>query len=61
MFSGLTVSIPALEKRLQQYLMEGTEEPFNMKSVPLVSIPVGEAKTDAGWLKIFFLIFTFEI
>lgn len=43
--NGLTVSIPALERCLYQYTQEPTEEPFNMKSVPLVTIPT-EQKPD---------------
>ncbi|XP_039264916.1 coatomer subunit gamma-2-like [Styela clava] len=36
--NGLTVSIPALERCLYQYTREPSEEPFNMKSVPLKTI-----------------------
>nr|CAB3232871.1 coatomer subunit gamma-2-like [Phallusia mammillata] len=44
--NGLMVSVPALERCLQQYLKEASDEPFNMKSVPLVSIPTNEPKPD---------------
>nr|XP_026695163.1 coatomer subunit gamma-2 isoform X2 [Ciona intestinalis] len=44
--NGLAVSVPALERCLQQYLKEPSSEKFNMKSVPLVSIPDGEPKAD---------------
>ena len=47
------MSVPALEKRLQQYLSEGTEEPFNMKSVPLVAIPTAEVKTEICELRFY--------
>lgn len=43
---GLTVSIPALERCLHQYIQEASEEPFNIKSVPLVTAAPTEMKTD---------------
>uniref|UniRef100_A0A8C7Z8D9 Coatomer subunit gamma n=1 Tax=Oryzias sinensis TaxID=183150 RepID=A0A8C7Z8D9_9TELE len=45
-FNGLSVSIPGLEKSLHQYTLEPTEKPFDMKSVPLVTTPITEQKTE---------------
>jgi len=36
--NGLTVSISSLERCLEEYVKGSAEEPFNMKTVPLVSI-----------------------
>lgn len=41
---GLTVSIPGLEKALQQYTLEPSEKPFDLKSVPLATTPVAEQR-----------------
>uniref|UniRef100_A0A8C5F2A2 Coatomer subunit gamma n=1 Tax=Gopherus evgoodei TaxID=1825980 RepID=A0A8C5F2A2_9SAUR len=35
--NGLTVSIPGLERALQQYTLEPSEKPFDLKSVPLAT------------------------
>lgn len=43
--SGLSVSIPGLEKSLHQYTLEPSEKPFDMKSVPLATTPITEQKT----------------
>uniref|UniRef100_A0A3B4YKI6 Coatomer subunit gamma n=1 Tax=Seriola lalandi dorsalis TaxID=1841481 RepID=A0A3B4YKI6_SERLL len=45
-FNGLSVSIPGLEKSLHQYTLEPSEKPFDMKSVPLVTTPITEQKTE---------------
>lgn len=45
LFSGLSVSIPGLEKSLHQYTLEPSEKPFDMKSVPLATTPITEQKT----------------
>ncbi|KAM8974093.1 coatomer subunit gamma-2 isoform 1-T1 [Pelodytes ibericus] len=45
-FNGLTVSILGMEKALHQYTLEPTEKPFDMKSVPLATVPFMEQKTD---------------
>ncbi|GAB1291045.1 Coatomer subunit gamma-1 [Apodemus speciosus] len=42
--NGLTVSIPGLEKALQQYTLEPSEKPFDLKSVPLATTPVAEQR-----------------
>ncbi|PSN51438.1 hypothetical protein C0J52_08977 [Blattella germanica] len=39
---GLQVSIPSLERALQQYTMNPTDVPFDMKSVPLAAVPSAE-------------------
>uniref|UniRef100_H2YIY6 Coatomer subunit gamma n=1 Tax=Ciona savignyi TaxID=51511 RepID=H2YIY6_CIOSA len=41
------VSVPALERCLQQYLLEPSDEKFNLKSVPLMAIPDSEPKLDS--------------
>uniref|UniRef100_H2YIZ1 Coatomer subunit gamma n=1 Tax=Ciona savignyi TaxID=51511 RepID=H2YIZ1_CIOSA len=43
-----SVSVPALERCLQQYLLEPSDEKFNLKSVPLMAIPDSEPKLDSG-------------
>lgn len=45
LLSGLSVSIPGLEKSLHQYTLEPSEKPFDMKSVPLATTPITEQKT----------------
>uniref|UniRef100_H2YIZ0 Coatomer subunit gamma n=1 Tax=Ciona savignyi TaxID=51511 RepID=H2YIZ0_CIOSA len=45
--NGLAVSVPALERCLQQYLLEPSDEKFNLKSVPLMAIPDSEPKLDS--------------
>ncbi len=45
---GLQVSIVGLERALHQYSLEPTEEPFDLKSVPLATQPLQEQKP--GWL-----------
>lgn len=42
---GLTVSIPGLERALQQYTLEPSEKPFDLKSVPLATTPMAEQRT----------------
>lgn len=42
--SGLSVSIPGLEKSLHQYTLEPLEKPFDIKSVPLATTPITEQK-----------------
>lgn len=41
---GLTVSIPGLERALQQYTLEPSEKPFDLKSVPLATAPLAEQR-----------------
>ena len=36
--NGLIVSLPGLERSLQSYLQSGTEEPFSMKTVPVMAV-----------------------
>uniref|UniRef100_A0A8P0PRI4 Coatomer subunit gamma n=2 Tax=Canis lupus familiaris TaxID=9615 RepID=A0A8P0PRI4_CANLF len=43
--NGLTVSIPGLERALQQYTLEPSEKPFDLKSVPLATTPMAEQRT----------------
>ncbi|OWK02870.1 COPG1 [Cervus elaphus hippelaphus] len=43
---GLTVSIPGLERALQQYTLEPSEKPFDLKSVPLATAPMAEQRTE---------------
>uniref|UniRef100_A0A8C5F256 Coatomer subunit gamma n=1 Tax=Gopherus evgoodei TaxID=1825980 RepID=A0A8C5F256_9SAUR len=43
--NGLTVSIPGLERALQQYTLEPSEKPFDLKSVPLATAPITEQRT----------------
>uniref|UniRef100_A0A2K6K0E5 Coatomer subunit gamma n=2 Tax=Rhinopithecus TaxID=542827 RepID=A0A2K6K0E5_RHIBE len=43
--NGLTVSIPGLERALQQYTLEPSEKPFDLKSVPLATAPMAEQRT----------------
>ncbi|XP_064218214.1 coatomer subunit gamma-1-like [Aotus nancymaae] len=45
--NGLTVSIPGLERALQQYTLEPSEKPFDLKSVPLATAPVAEQRTES--------------
>lgn len=45
LLSGLSVSIPGLEKSLHQYTLEPSEKPFDMKTVPLATTPITEQKT----------------
>lgn len=44
--NGLTVSIPGLERALQQYTLEPSEKPFDLKSVPLATAPMTEQRTE---------------
>uniref|UniRef100_A0A7N5K0Z3 Coatomer subunit gamma n=1 Tax=Ailuropoda melanoleuca TaxID=9646 RepID=A0A7N5K0Z3_AILME len=44
--NGLTVSIPGLERALQQYTLEPSEKPFDLKSVPLATTPMAEQRTE---------------
>ncbi|XP_077849736.1 coatomer subunit gamma-1 isoform X3 [Macaca mulatta] len=44
---GLTVSIPGLERALQQYTLEPSEKPFDLKSVPLATAPMAEQRTES--------------
>nr|XP_026266692.1 coatomer subunit gamma-1 [Urocitellus parryii] len=44
--NGLTVSIPGLERALQQYTLEPSEKPFDLKSVPLATTPTAEQRTE---------------
>lgn len=55
--SGLSVSIPGLEKSLHQYTLEPSEKPFDMKTVPLATAPITEQKmgTTTG-ICLFFLV-----
>uniref|UniRef100_A0A7N8WSL0 Coatomer subunit gamma n=1 Tax=Mastacembelus armatus TaxID=205130 RepID=A0A7N8WSL0_9TELE len=46
LLSGLSVSIPGLEKSLHQYTLEPSEKPFDMKTVPLATTPITEQKTE---------------
>ncbi|XP_036926178.1 coatomer subunit gamma-1 [Sturnira hondurensis] len=45
--NGLTVSIPGLERALQQYTLEPSEKPFDLKSVPLATTPITEQRTES--------------
>ncbi|XP_004395788.1 PREDICTED: coatomer subunit gamma-1 [Odobenus rosmarus divergens] len=45
--NGLTVSIPGLERALQQYTLEPSEKPFDLKSVPLATTPIAEQRTES--------------
>ncbi|XP_069085421.1 coatomer subunit gamma-2 isoform X1 [Pleurodeles waltl] len=45
-FNGLTVSVLGMEKALHQYTQEPTEKPFDMKTVPLATLPFFEQKTE---------------
>uniref|UniRef100_A0A2I2ZXS8 Coatomer subunit gamma n=1 Tax=Gorilla gorilla gorilla TaxID=9595 RepID=A0A2I2ZXS8_GORGO len=45
--NGLTVSIPGLERALQQYTLEPSEKPFDLKSVPLATAPMAEQRTES--------------
>ncbi|MEE6502215.1 hypothetical protein FKM82_004445 [Ascaphus truei] len=44
--NGLTVSVPGLERALQQYTLEPSVKPFDLKSVPLATAPSTEQRTD---------------
>uniref|UniRef100_A0A8C6A9G2 Coatomer subunit gamma n=1 Tax=Marmota marmota marmota TaxID=9994 RepID=A0A8C6A9G2_MARMA len=46
--NGLTVSIPGLERALQQYTLEPSEKPFDLKSVPLATTPTAEQRTETA-------------
>lgn len=50
---GLTVSIPGLERALQQYTLEPSEKPFDLRSVPLATAPVAEQRTGEWRLRSF--------
>lgn len=39
------MSIPGLERALQQYTLEPSEKPFDLKSVPLATTPMAEQRT----------------
>ncbi|NWI97925.1 COPG2 protein, partial [Pitta sordida] len=41
-FNGLAVSVPGMEKALHQYTLEPSDKPFDMKSVPLATVPIAE-------------------
>ncbi|EMP35629.1 Coatomer subunit gamma [Chelonia mydas] len=45
--AGLTVSIPGLERALQQYTLEPSEKPFDLKSVPLATALITEQRTES--------------
>uniref|UniRef100_A0A3Q1LQI0 Coatomer subunit gamma n=1 Tax=Bos taurus TaxID=9913 RepID=A0A3Q1LQI0_BOVIN len=45
--NGLAVSIPGLERALQQYTLEPSEKPFDLKSVPLATAPLAEQRTES--------------
>ncbi|XP_072798067.1 coatomer subunit gamma-1 isoform X2 [Vicugna pacos] len=45
--NGLTVSIPGLERALQQYTLEPSEKPFDLKSVPLATAPTAEPRAES--------------
>lgn len=38
------MSIPGLERALQQYTLEPSEKPFDLKSVPLATTPMAEQR-----------------
>ncbi|CAH2311987.1 coatomer subunit gamma-1 [Pelobates cultripes] len=44
--NGISVSIPGLERALQQYTLEPSEKPFDLKSVPLATAPVSEQRIE---------------
>ncbi|XP_063797227.1 coatomer subunit gamma-1 [Pseudophryne corroboree] len=46
--NGLTVSIPGLERSLQQYTLDPSEKPFDLKSVPLATAPMAEQRADSS-------------
>uniref|UniRef100_A0A8D2PKL4 Coatomer subunit gamma n=1 Tax=Zosterops lateralis melanops TaxID=1220523 RepID=A0A8D2PKL4_ZOSLA len=51
-FNGLTVSVPGMEKALQQYTLEPSEKPFDMRTVPLATAPIFEQKAGNGILPV---------
>ncbi|KAM4650953.1 coatomer subunit gamma-1 [Discoglossus pictus] len=44
--NGLTVSVPGLERALQQYTLDPSEKAFDLKSVPLATAPITEQRAD---------------
>lgn len=44
------MSIPGLERALQQYTLEPSEKPFDLKSVPLATAPMAEQRTGQAHL-----------
>ncbi|KAM9325349.1 coatomer subunit gamma-1 [Gastrophryne carolinensis] len=44
--NGLAVSVPGLERALQQYTLEPSEKPFDLKAVPLATAPMSEQRAD---------------
>nr|XP_033782639.1 coatomer subunit gamma-1 isoform X2 [Geotrypetes seraphini] len=45
--NGLTVSIPGLERALQQYTLEPSDKPFDLKSVPLATTSVTDQRAES--------------
>lgn len=45
--NGLTVSIPGLERALQQYTLEPSDKPFDLKSVPLATTSVIDQRAES--------------
>ncbi|CAH1278633.1 unnamed protein product [Diabrotica balteata] len=41
---SLQVSIPSLERSLREYIQNPTEEPFDIKSVPIAAVPTAEER-----------------
>ncbi|XP_029457150.1 coatomer subunit gamma-1 [Rhinatrema bivittatum] len=45
--NGLTISIPGLERALQQYTLEPSDKPFDLKSVPLATTSVTDQRAES--------------
>ncbi|KAG8440076.1 hypothetical protein GDO86_006028 [Hymenochirus boettgeri] len=45
-FNGLTVSVLGMEKALHQYTLEPSEKPFDMKTIPLATVPFLDQRTE---------------
>lgn len=43
--SALSVSVVGLERALAAYLKDSTVQPFDMKTVPIATVPLHEQKT----------------
>ncbi|NXR34169.1 COPG2 protein, partial [Zosterops hypoxanthus] len=60
-FNGLTVSVPGMEKALQQYTLEPSEKPFDMRTVPLATAPIFEQKAEPAPVDLLFLSCTEQL
>ena len=45
LLSGLSVSVPGLERALHHYTLSPSETPFDIKTVPIETQPMAEQKT----------------